>query len=251
MKALPPPRAVAAYDPGLRTLHWLMAALIFAALPLGVWASLLPSGGRTRIEVLFFHKSIGVTVLGLIALRIVWRLFAGAPAYADPFGKLTQLASRAGHLALYAVMIAMPVGGYLASTAGGKAVLLVRAVRTSKAHGQGQVRRRGGELGAFRVCLHACVRAGRPSRGRRMVRGDQARFRAGADVAELSAGRPPTAHDHNRPGGQEPVKECTALIGQASASGSACTTWSVSTDAVSLFHPDRMTGERTTPTPTR
>ena len=122
MKGFPLPGAVAAYDLGLRTIHWLMAALIFVALPLGVWASLLPSGGGMRIEILFFHKSIGVTVLGLIALRIVWRLIAGAPAYAEPLGKLTQVASRAGHLALYALMIAMPVSGYLASIAGGRAV---------------------------------------------------------------------------------------------------------------------------------
>ena len=122
MKVFPAPREAAAYDPGLRTIHWLMAALIFVTLPLGVWASLLPGGDRMRIEILFFHKSIGVTVLGLIALRIVWRLVVGAPAYAEPLGKLIQVASRAGHLALYALMIAMPVSGYLASTAGGRAV---------------------------------------------------------------------------------------------------------------------------------
>ena len=122
MKVHPPPRAVAAYDLGQRTIHWLMAALIFVALPLGVWASLLPSGAGTRVEILFFHKSIGVTVLGLIALRIVWRLIVGAPPYAEPLGKLTKAASRAGHFALYALMIAMPVSGYLGSTAGGKAV---------------------------------------------------------------------------------------------------------------------------------
>ena len=114
MKAFPPPRAVAAYNPGLRAIHWLMAALIFVALPLGVWASLLPRGGAMRIEVLFFHKSIGMTVLCLVALRIVWRLVVGAPAYAEPLGKLTHAASRAAHIALYALMIAMPVSGYVA-----------------------------------------------------------------------------------------------------------------------------------------
>ena len=122
MKVLPPPRKAAVYDSGLRTIHWLMAALIFVALPLGVWASFLPGGDGRRIKILFFHKSIGVTILGLIALRIVWRLIVGAPAYAEPLGKLTQVASRAGHFALYALMIAMPVSGYLGSTAGGRAV---------------------------------------------------------------------------------------------------------------------------------
>jgi cytochrome b561 len=121
MKAFPLPRAVAAYDPGLRTIHWLMAALIFVALPLGVWGSLAPRGA-TRAEILFFHKSIGATVLGLIGLRIVWRLIVGAPPYAEPLGRLTHMAASAGHLALYALMIAMPVSGYIGSMAGGRPV---------------------------------------------------------------------------------------------------------------------------------
>jgi cytochrome b561 len=122
MKVFPLSQEVASHHPGLRTIHWLMAALIFVTLPLGVWASLLPGGDGTRIRILFFHKSIGVTILGLIALRIVLRLIVGAPAYTEPLGKLTQVASRAGHFALYALMIAMPVSGYLGSTAGGRAV---------------------------------------------------------------------------------------------------------------------------------
>src|ERR1700723_4159751 len=97
MKVFPLSHEVASHHPGLRTIHWLMAALIFVTLPLGVWASLLPGGDGTRIKILFFHKSIGVTILGLIAIRIFWRLIIGAPAYAGPLGKLTPVASRAGH----------------------------------------------------------------------------------------------------------------------------------------------------------
>jgi cytochrome b len=129
----PLPGAVAAYDPGLRTLHWLMAALIFVALPLGVWASLLPSGGGMRIEILFFHRSIGVTVLGLIALRIVWRLIAGAPAYAEPLGKLTQVASRAVHHADDRDA-GQRLSGVDRRREGG---FMARAVRASEARGQG------------------------------------------------------------------------------------------------------------------
>jgi len=118
MRVFPPPREIGVYHPGLRAIHWLMAALIFTALALGVWASLLPRGSF-RSEVLFFHKSIGVTVFGLVMLRIIWRLVAGAPDYAEPLGRLVHVGSRAGHLALYALMIAMPVSGYLTSTASG------------------------------------------------------------------------------------------------------------------------------------
>jgi hypothetical protein len=136
MKVFPLPQGVASHHPGRRTIHWLMAALIFVTLPLGVWASLLPGGDGTRIQILFLHKSIGVTILGLVALRIVWRLIVGAPAYAEPLGKLTRVASRAGHFAIRAhardarqrlpgVDRRRPCG------------FMVRAVRASEAGGQG------------------------------------------------------------------------------------------------------------------
>jgi cytochrome b561 len=121
MKVFPTPRAAAVYHPGLRLLHWLMAALIFVALPLGVWASLTPRGPQ-RSEILFFHKSIGMTVLGLVALRIVWRLIVGAPAYAEALGRLTHAAARSAHIGLYALMIGLPVSGYLSSNGAGTVV---------------------------------------------------------------------------------------------------------------------------------
>ena len=121
MKVFPPPREAAVHHPGLRLLHWLMAALIFVALPLGVWASETPRGPQ-RSEILFFHKSIGMTVLFLVALRIVWRLVVGAPGYSEPLGKLTHAAAQAGHIALYALMLALPVSGYLSSNGAGTVV---------------------------------------------------------------------------------------------------------------------------------
>jgi len=102
----------------LRTFHWLMAALIFIALGLGVWATQLPRGDL-RSEVLFVHKSFGITLLALIVVRIVVRLVIGAPAYAETFGRLVRAAAGAEQLALYALMIALPVSGYLTSNAGG------------------------------------------------------------------------------------------------------------------------------------
>ena len=61
MQMFPPPRPVEVYNPALRTLHWLMALVIFGALGLGVWATQLPRGDL-RSEVLFVHKSLGVAV---------------------------------------------------------------------------------------------------------------------------------------------------------------------------------------------
>jgi len=118
MKSHPASDFVAVYNPVLRILHWLMAALIFTALGLGVCSTQLPRN-EFRSEVLFFHKSIGVTVLALIALRIMVRVVVGAPPYAQPLGRFTGAAAGAGHLALYALMIALPLTGYLTTSAGG------------------------------------------------------------------------------------------------------------------------------------
>ncbi len=118
MQMFPPPRPVEVYNPALRTLHWLMALVIFGALGLGVWAASLPRGDL-RSEVLFVHKSLGVTALGLIVLRVVVRLAVGAPAYAVPLGRLVAAAAGSAHLLLYVLMIAMPVSGYVTSSAGG------------------------------------------------------------------------------------------------------------------------------------
>ena len=88
----------------------------------------------SAIERLLF----GVAALALIALRVLVRLAAGAP-YAVPLGKLVSAASGSAHLALNALMIAMPVSGYITSSAGGHDVsffgliMLPNIVRQDKA----------------------------------------------------------------------------------------------------------------------
>jgi cytochrome b561 len=60
-----------------------------------------------------------MTVFCLVVLRIAWRVIAGAPPYAEPLGRLNHAAARSAHVALYALMIAIPVSGYVLSTGGG------------------------------------------------------------------------------------------------------------------------------------
>jgi cytochrome b561 len=117
MKAFPPPRAAFVYTsrPARASLADGGTHLCRAAARVSV--SLLPRGG-TRSEILFLHKSTGMTVLCLVALRIVWRVIVGAPAYAVPLGRLTHAAARSAHIALCALMVAMPVSGFVLSTAG-------------------------------------------------------------------------------------------------------------------------------------
>jgi cytochrome b561 len=102
-----------------RWLHWTMAALIFVAIALGAISACLPAGHQPRQGLLEVHKSLGFTILALLIVRVMWRLAVGEPRYRTPLGQLTHLASRAGHIALYGLMLFMPVSGYLYSAAGG------------------------------------------------------------------------------------------------------------------------------------
>lgn len=107
------------FDRVQRWLHWTMAALIIVAIALGAVSAFLPTGHQPRQGLLEVHKSLGFTILALLIVRVMWRLAAGEPRYRMPLRRLTHLASRAGHLALYGLMLFMPVSGYLYSAAGG------------------------------------------------------------------------------------------------------------------------------------
>src|SRR5690242_3643034 len=59
-------------------LHWLTLILIVGLAPVGYLMQDLPNG-PFKIQVFALHKSFGLTVLALTGLRLLWRLFAGAP----------------------------------------------------------------------------------------------------------------------------------------------------------------------------
>ncbi len=106
------------YDLAQRSFHWLMAALIFVAIGIGVYCAYQAPGTSPRRELLEIHKSIGMTVLILLPLRFFYRLAVGEPSYRRPLSPQVHLAARLAHYALYALMLIMPISGYINSAAG-------------------------------------------------------------------------------------------------------------------------------------
>lgn len=109
------------YNPWQRGFHWGMAIIILIAIALGVTAAELPRDAL-RSQILMVHKSFGVAIFALLALRVVLRLAAGAPPYRVPLDRLTGIGAKAAHLALYLLMLLMPVTGYVTSSADGHPV---------------------------------------------------------------------------------------------------------------------------------
>ncbi len=107
------------YDRAQRLFHWSMAAIILAAMLIGLYCAYQPPGQATRRFLLEWHKSLGMTALVLAVLRIAYRLAVAAPPYAERMGRLNHAAAWSAHLGLYVLMLAMPLTGYWNSAAGG------------------------------------------------------------------------------------------------------------------------------------
>jgi len=108
------------YDRVQRIFHWSMAAMILAAITLGIWAFYLERGSELKGSLLFIHKSLGLSVLILVMARLSYRLTIGKPPYKQPLHTFNRVGSSAAHLLLYALMILMPISGYVFTGAAGR-----------------------------------------------------------------------------------------------------------------------------------
>ena len=99
-----------------RALHWGMAALILGQLALG-WLASDMARSPEKIQWMTGHKSLGITILLLAVFRIAWRLLHGRPIETPGLPRWTRWASSASHAALYAVMLFLPLSGWLVASA--------------------------------------------------------------------------------------------------------------------------------------
>lgn len=105
------------YGTVAKWLHWLTALLF-----LGSYVSVYYRHWFTEVKTpenwtaLQLHLSIGVTIGVIVILRILWKISNRSPQPV-PGPKMQQMAAKLGHLALYAVMIIMPITGYLGTGA--------------------------------------------------------------------------------------------------------------------------------------
>jgi cytochrome b561 len=96
--------------------HWVIAALIVTQFALAWTADDLPLGLH-KLALLARHKSFGMTVLMLATLRLLWR-FANPPPQLPPgMTPLERNLARATHVAFYVLLFAMPLTGWMMSSA--------------------------------------------------------------------------------------------------------------------------------------
>ncbi|MCR4298569.1 MAG: cytochrome b [Gallionella sp.] len=100
------------------TLHWAIALLIFAAFPLGVYMHELPLS-PDKLRLYSYHKWIGASIFLLAVLRVTWRTTHRPPPLPDSMPRWEKLAANTVHYLLYALIFAVPLSGWLMSSAKG------------------------------------------------------------------------------------------------------------------------------------
>jgi len=97
--------------------HWLAALLVIGMLCLGLYMGDLPKG-PWKGELVAIHKSFGILVLILGAIRIGWRLGNMRPEPVDTAQPWLRKTARLLHVLLLAMMLALPLTGWAMSSAG-------------------------------------------------------------------------------------------------------------------------------------
>ena len=114
-------------------LHWLIAIEIFAMFGLGWFMADIPKDQPKAMSFDLFdlgvytwnmatemtprtfyfnlHKSVGITILGLVAFRLFWRITHRPPALLDTLTTIEKKIATGGHHLLYLLMFALPITG--------------------------------------------------------------------------------------------------------------------------------------------
>ena len=101
-----------------KLLHWLVAVLVVLMAWLGLTMGDLPNG-PDKVATYALHKSIGLTILGLVVLRLGWRLYAGAPRPVPGTPAWQDRVAGISHWSLYLLLLAMPLSGWMLNSAAG------------------------------------------------------------------------------------------------------------------------------------
>ena len=99
-------------------LHWLIALIVFMLFPVGLYMADLPVS-PTKLKLYSYHKWAGVTVFALALLRVWWRATHAAPPLPASMPRWQQAFAHATHHLLYLLLFAIPLSGWLMSSAKG------------------------------------------------------------------------------------------------------------------------------------
>src|SRR5215471_13569201 len=99
-----------------KALHWIIVLLIINQWVIAERADSLPVG-IAKLKALAWHKSFGLTVFALAVIRLVWRWTNPVPGLSTETRPWERLLAKVSHLLLYALIFALPLTGWMMSSA--------------------------------------------------------------------------------------------------------------------------------------
>ncbi|MDJ1008571.1 MAG: cytochrome b/b6 domain-containing protein [Paracoccaceae bacterium] len=100
-----------------RTIHWAMALGVIGALGFGTYIARMEVN-LSNLWMFAAHKTVGITLLALLVLRVVWHLVSRPPEPL-PAAPWKSAVARWAHRAFYLLLLAVPLSGWVASSATG------------------------------------------------------------------------------------------------------------------------------------
>ena len=97
-----------------QALHWLTVFLILMILPVA-WVMMSLATGPEQDRMLVFHRSLGVTIFAVAVVRLAWRSTHPPPPLPSNTPRVMELISQLTHWLLYALLLLMPITGYVQS----------------------------------------------------------------------------------------------------------------------------------------
>jgi cytochrome b561 len=107
------------YTVTAKLLHWLVASLVVVQFVLANLAERAEDADDLVSELALFanHRSVGITILALIIIRLLWRWRNPPPPLPETVPRWQLMASRVSHYSLYGILLVMPISGWLMSSA--------------------------------------------------------------------------------------------------------------------------------------
>lgn len=105
-----------------RYAHWMVAILILALIPMGLFMSILPADSPDRGSFVDAHQTMGLVVLILVIGRLAWLSRSPPPAFAGGLRPWEPRLAHAAHIALYGLILTFPLTGLFMTMARGETV---------------------------------------------------------------------------------------------------------------------------------
>jgi cytochrome b561 len=102
-------------------LHWLMAVVLVALIVVGIYMVSLPDVGfdKKKAALIIYHKELGILAFAMAGLRLAWRVGNALPRLVENLPDWQKVIARLVHLFFYALMFALPITGWIMSSATG------------------------------------------------------------------------------------------------------------------------------------